>query len=173
MEYYIKCESCGCENEIKSQPVIFCNKCKNKLRNNFISWKNCHSSDSFDEYLKSDWVQKVDRNAVVTINDEQIKEFDTKRTTLVVILLTTLINLALVFLFLNNIPTGYEMGAILIAMMLIKNGVNITLGGITGMICSYWLTKHFKMVILFGVISVILLILCEYLVAFKPNLIGL
>lgn len=49
--YYLKCKSCGYQNEIKTEFQIFCSSCGKKMENNFKEWEKRNSSKSFKDFL--------------------------------------------------------------------------------------------------------------------------
>lgn len=48
--HYLKCNSCGHLNELKSEYMTFCTSCNKKLENNYSDWKIRNSDQSFDEF---------------------------------------------------------------------------------------------------------------------------
>jgi DNA-directed RNA polymerase subunit RPC12/RpoP len=50
--YYYKCEHCGNANEIKTQYVVFCQKCGKKLGVNFREWLSKHPEKMLEDFYK-------------------------------------------------------------------------------------------------------------------------
>jgi hypothetical protein len=48
--YYIECTHCSFSNPLKSEYVLFCEQCGEKLENTFQDWKIKHPGKSFEEY---------------------------------------------------------------------------------------------------------------------------
>lgn len=48
--YYLKCNNCNHFNELKSEYLVFCNKCDKKLDNNFGIWKKWNPDMSFKDF---------------------------------------------------------------------------------------------------------------------------
>ncbi|PSL47412.1 hypothetical protein CLV51_102259 [Chitinophaga niastensis] len=47
---YLKCDSCGHANAIKSEYLTFCDECGKKLPHTFAEWRKTHPMASFPEY---------------------------------------------------------------------------------------------------------------------------
>lgn len=50
--YFLKCKSCGFDNELKTEFLTFCNQCGKKLPDNFQDWSRQHPGRGFDDYRK-------------------------------------------------------------------------------------------------------------------------
>lgn len=50
MTHYLKCNNCGKLNEIKSEYVVLCTSCGQKLENNFTQWKHRNPGSTFEDY---------------------------------------------------------------------------------------------------------------------------
>lgn len=50
MIHYLQCTHCGHMNEMKSEYVVFCTSCGQKLENNFTNWQRRNPGGTFDEY---------------------------------------------------------------------------------------------------------------------------
>lgn len=48
--HFLKCNNCGHLNEVKSEYMVFCSKCKKKLGNNFSDWHRMHPEKSFEDF---------------------------------------------------------------------------------------------------------------------------
>lgn len=49
---YIKCTHCNHHNAVKSESILFCEKCNRKLQPNFKEWHKAHPGKSFDDFSK-------------------------------------------------------------------------------------------------------------------------
>lgn len=47
---FLKCNKCGHLNEVKSEYLVFCQKCNRKLENNFQDWKVKNPDKTFDDF---------------------------------------------------------------------------------------------------------------------------
>lgn len=52
MTHYLQCTHCGHMNEMKSEYVVFCTSCGQKLENNFTNWQRRNPGGTFDEYKR-------------------------------------------------------------------------------------------------------------------------
>lgn len=50
--YFLRCNSCGHLNEVKTEYLIFCSKCKKKIENNYSNWIKRNPGKSFEDYKK-------------------------------------------------------------------------------------------------------------------------
>jgi hypothetical protein len=57
---YIKCTECGHANAMKSETILFCEKCNRKLSNNFNDWHKIHPDKSFDDFSKIHCITDID-----------------------------------------------------------------------------------------------------------------
>ena len=48
--YYLKCSNCGHLNQVSSEYMVFCTKCRKKLDNNFPNWKLKNPGKSFNDF---------------------------------------------------------------------------------------------------------------------------
>jgi len=48
--YFLKCNSCGHLNELRTETILFCKKCNRKLGNNFIDWQAAHPENTFEDF---------------------------------------------------------------------------------------------------------------------------
>jgi len=48
--HYLKCNNCGHFNEVKTEYLVFCAKCNNKLDNSYYEWIKRNSDKSFEDY---------------------------------------------------------------------------------------------------------------------------
>jgi hypothetical protein len=48
--HFLKCNSCGHLNEVKSEYLIFCSDCNKKLENNFSDWQKRNPEKSLDDF---------------------------------------------------------------------------------------------------------------------------
>lgn len=46
----LKCKNCGHQNPIKSEYLIFCEKCNKKIENNYRDWQIRNPDKTFDDY---------------------------------------------------------------------------------------------------------------------------
>lgn len=53
MVHYLQCTHCGHMNEMKSEYVVFCTSCGQKLENNFTNWQRRNPGGTFDEYKQN------------------------------------------------------------------------------------------------------------------------
>jgi len=58
--HFLKCNSCGHFNEIKSEYLVFCTKCNKKLDNNYPDWSKRNSDKSFYDYKQMICTTKID-----------------------------------------------------------------------------------------------------------------
>lgn len=50
MTHYLHCNNCGHPNEMKSEYVVFCTSCGQKLENNFTQWQRRNPGATFEDY---------------------------------------------------------------------------------------------------------------------------
>lgn len=60
---YLRCNTCGHHNEIKTEHLTFCSNCKKKLDNNFFDWHQRNSNKSYHDFKQS--VCTPDRQPVI------------------------------------------------------------------------------------------------------------
>lgn len=68
--HFLKCNSCGSLNEVKSEFLIFCQKCNKKLDVNFRDWQIRNPDKTFDDFKSLICVSEneVNNNPVVKKN---------------------------------------------------------------------------------------------------------
>lgn len=66
MNYFLKCQSCGGLNNLKTEYMVFCTHCNAKLKNNYSDWKRFNPEASFDDFKKEHCVteESLKQNAV-------------------------------------------------------------------------------------------------------------
>lgn len=50
MKYYLRCQSCGKLNHLKTEYMVFCTYCNSKLKNNYSDWKRLHQNSNFEDF---------------------------------------------------------------------------------------------------------------------------
>jgi hypothetical protein len=171
--FYIKCTKCGNFNKINSQHLLFCHKCKKRLDNNYLVWREKHQNNSFEKFLKSDWVcDKIEIKKEIPIEPDWEKIFSIGALIIFIIGLTIL-NVVEIEYFTHHIPSGYEMGGIIIWMLEKKVGIFFVIATILAMVVSYLVSKRCWVSLVIGIFISMLLTICQYLICFNPHLIGL
>ena len=59
MNYFLTCEHCGHNNEVKSEYLTFCESCAKKLTLNFRDWQKKHKDATLSEYMEKVCVSEV------------------------------------------------------------------------------------------------------------------
>ena len=53
MTHYLQCNNCGHRNEMKSEYVVFCTSCGEKLDNNFTQWQRRNPGGTFEDFKRN------------------------------------------------------------------------------------------------------------------------
>lgn len=53
MIHYLQCNNCGNRNEMKSEYVVFCTSCGQKLDNNFTQWQRRNPGGTFEDFKQN------------------------------------------------------------------------------------------------------------------------
>lgn len=52
MIHYLQCNNCGNRNEMKSEYVVFCTSCGQKLDNNYTQWQRRNPGETFEDFKR-------------------------------------------------------------------------------------------------------------------------
>ena len=70
---YLKCNSCGHLNKLKTEYQVFCADCNNKLDNNYSDWKRKHSDKSFEDFKTIECFSEEDINRAKLEKQKKVK----------------------------------------------------------------------------------------------------
>ncbi len=115
--HFIPCSHCNELVEVKSEYMVFCPRCQNKLDNSFTAWRASHPSATFADYLAQVCVSST---AIQGVSEQRRigRSIDRKRSakrwmiSLSIALGTVLVGL-LVYGLLDRIPRGTSIEALL------------------------------------------------------------
>ncbi len=71
---YLKCNSCGHLNTLKTKYQIFCTDCNKKLENNFSDWNRVHPDKNFEDYKKTECISEEDINNAKASKNSKAKK---------------------------------------------------------------------------------------------------
>lgn len=99
MQYYLKCTNCSHLNLLKTQYLVFCEKCNLKLKNNFSDWEKIHPDKNYNFFLENYALSQTD---VDDDNEksEADKDYYSKRKKIVLVLITLFIVIVSIVIYL-------------------------------------------------------------------------
>jgi|GEM_PF-6111044 len=69
---YLICDVCNFKNAIYTERVVFCNHCRQKMKNNYIDWKKSNNNASFETYINE--ATTTDSSPLILKNTEITKD---------------------------------------------------------------------------------------------------
>ena len=90
MIHYLQCNNCGNRNEMKSEYVVFCTSCGQKLDNNFTQWQRRNPGGTFEDFKRNACFTEDQLPPAIPIKKGKILKSRSLKEKILIVVITTI-----------------------------------------------------------------------------------